>query len=123
MDGTDRAVIEEKVKFMFEEDMKDSIKWKRRWKKIGNACLAISKGSLGFALICDFVAGFYDNREFSFASGCANALGLALMSYGAYAFSESAKRAKGINVLVKRLDLKIPEIVIDIPIERETYIS
>ena len=75
--------------------------------------MAVSKFSIGAALIGDFVAGFYNIREFSFFAGCSNTVGLVLMSYAQYAFSESKNRNNDLAKLFKRLNFDVPAIRIE----------
>jgi hypothetical protein len=109
----DKFVVEEKLKFLFETELSDAIKWKLRWKKIGNITLGVSKALVTTALLFDFISGFYKNDKYTFLAGCTNTLALALMAYSGYAYTESKKRNNNLLKLLKlnhiQTGIKIPD--------------
>ena len=87
---------------MRELEVESTIQWKLRWKRIGNWCNGFAKITAGMSIICYFVAGFYEMREFIFAAGCTNAVGLVLMSYSNYCFSQAKEKNQELEYLVSK---------------------
>lgn len=104
----DIEVVKPRLRQMYIAEMESNITWKLRWRSISSACLAASKVLVGAATVCDFVAGSYQNADFTFAAGCVNTLGLVLIGFSSWARAESKKRNAELTRLLSSFDIPLP---------------
>jgi hypothetical protein len=110
VDIVDQDVVEGQLREMFEKDLLHVIFWKRRWNFLGNFFLITGKVCVGAAIVFDFVAGFYNLREYSFAAGVTNTVGLVSMGYSSFAKTESRRRHNDLASILKKLNFDVPAV-------------
>lgn len=94
-----RTQITAKVEELCLREADCAIEWNLRWKRCGNWCNNVAKLTSSFSLICDFVAGVYDRKEFVFVAGCSNTCSLVLMSYANYCFLQAKEKVHELDAL------------------------
>jgi hypothetical protein len=92
-------------------DVDELVRWNVRWKKCGNWCSSLAKVASGLALVCDFVAGVYDLKEFVFAAGCTNAVSLVLLSYSTYCFVQAKEKTRELESILALTAKTVPPTV------------
>jgi len=100
------------LKTSYIRDIQDMVKWRSRWRKVGNYLECFSQFASLCGVILAFSAGFYNTQTLSFFSGCAGSVSLAFVKGSAYAFKESQERTESVNVILRSFGIKeIPEII------------
>jgi hypothetical protein len=89
--------IQEDVENLYIKEVHESIRGRTTWKRVGDACEALSMSFSGIASIAAFATGFYDIQGLAFAAGCCSTLALALLTYAGYAHRESKERTDRLN--------------------------
>jgi len=89
--------IQTDVEDLYVKEIRDSIRGRVIWKKVGDACEALSMTFSGVASITAFSTGFYDIQGLAFAAGCCSTIALALLTYAGYAHKESKERTTRLN--------------------------
>lgn len=88
----------------YTQDIGGILRWRQRWKKIGDAFEAIAKGFTGVSAVLAFAASAVDNTNtaniLSFTSGTVGTVGLVLLTYSTYATKESRQRTAELNALL-----------------------
>jgi hypothetical protein len=87
----DEALLE-----LYGVELEEDIKWKTRWKKIGNTCIATSKFVVSLAIVFDFLSGVYGKFELSVVAGVINTLTLSVLAYSSFAYSQSKNRSQSL---------------------------
>ena len=89
--------IQTDVEDLYVREIRESIHGRVTWKRVGDACEALSMSFSGVASITAFATGFYDIQGLAFAAGCCSTLALALLTYAGYAHKESRERTARLN--------------------------
>lgn len=107
---SDKRNIKELIYYAERDDIKDMLKWKHIWKKIGNILIVMSYIFTFLGIGFSFSTSFFGFTYLAFISGCLNLLGVLFMKGANNAYNESEKRIAEINVITKSFGLKeIPD--------------
>lgn len=86
---------------MYRTEVQSMIRWRDRWKKVGDACEATAKGLTGVGAVLAFASSAIRDTKvasiLSFSSGSVGTVGLVLLAYSSYAIRESRQRTSEIN--------------------------
>jgi hypothetical protein len=88
-----------------EQEVRDVIKWRHRWRKIANWAEGVGHLFLIADVILALSAGYFDEEYLSYIAGCSSALCLALLRFAAYANKESSERNEVLNRYMNLLGL------------------
>jgi hypothetical protein len=88
------------------DDVRDMLKWKYIWKKIGNVFVVISHVFTFIGIGFSFSTSFFEIVYLSYISGCLNLLGVLFMKGANNAYNESEKRTAEINIIMRAFGLK-----------------
>ncbi len=103
----DKDFVVNELKIMFEKDIKQNIFWRIKWKTIGEACIILSKLSMGVCVISEFIASFWTMKSMSFVAGCSSTVAILLLSYSSYSFDKSIRTNNELDKLLNKLNLKV----------------
>lgn len=111
-DRLKRYIVKTIIQPSYVEDVRDTIKWRFRWRKIGSFCYTISKILFVFSAAFSFADPYYPERDFSFYSGCITLVAGFLTQYGDYSLKESKRKTTEANQILQKLGIDgVPEII------------
>lgn len=93
------AVLDRALADLYRTELEESIIWRTRWKRIGNACISTSKFVVSTAILFDFLAGVTGRIELNVAAGAVNTMALSMLAYSSFAFSQSKSRDRALLAL------------------------
>lgn len=115
--------VQRALRDMYMSELHDSIDWKIKWQRIANGTMAFSKFAVGLAAICDFVAGFYGLKEFTFAAGCISTFSLVLIGYSSSAHTQARRSDFKLRKILATVKFDLPETPIILPERMEMAIE
>lgn len=91
----------------FAEESRMLLQSRRRWKKTGDVCEALSKGLAGIGTVMAYAASAIGSQPatdiLAFCSGFVGTVGLTLFAYSSYSNQESRQRTQELNALLQSL--------------------
>ena len=97
------------------KDIKDTLKWRYRWRKIGNISHMCGKVLTLSGAAVAFSAGFITTPAAAFVSGCISLSGILCIQYGDYAYTESSRETEDANKILQTLGIDgVPELTDDL---------
>jgi len=101
-----KYVVEEIVQKEYERDIKDSLIWRKRWKKIAYVLYVVSKILSFFGAILAFFEPYFNVGYLAMISGCLNVIGLFLWHSGDNCISLSHERTRIANEYLRVLQIE-----------------
>ena len=97
------------------EESRMLMRSRRRWKKVGDVCEALSKGLAGVGTVLAYAASAIQTQPatdiLAFTSGFVGTIGLTLFAYSSYSTQESRQRTQELNALLQSLGVTpMPEL-------------
>lgn len=96
------------------KDIKDTLAWRYKWRKIGNTSHMMGKILTLSGAAVAFSSGFVSTPALAFVSGCVSLSGILCIQYGDYSYSESSRETEDANKILKTLGIEgVPELTDD----------
>ncbi|ARF08797.1 hypothetical protein Catovirus_1_847 [Catovirus CTV1] len=104
-------IIKNIVQPTFVADLVDTLKWRYRWRKIGNFLYILSKLLTLVGAIVAFTETYFKVIYLALASGIITLLGVLILQLGDYAQKESKRKTNETNEILRMLDISgVPEL-------------
>ena len=95
----------------FKEDIINTLKLKKKFKRLGLLFETISKLFVGISSILSFSSGMYKYQVLAFLSGTSSVVSLVTLQYSSYSYRESKKLSDEINSVLGKLHIEeLPEL-------------
>ncbi|AYV84773.1 MAG: hypothetical protein Hyperionvirus38_11 [Hyperionvirus sp.] len=93
-------------------DVRDLLKWRYIWRRIGNSTLAFSKIFIAINAVLSFSSLAFGLDLLTFLAGCVSVLSLVLLHFSTFSFSRSKESTQEANQILTTLGIKqVPDIV------------
>jgi len=93
-------------------DVKELLKWRYRWRMIGNTTLTFSKIFIAINALLSFAALTFSLPLFPFMAGCISVFSFVLLHFSTFSFSRSKESTQEVNEILTSLGIKaIPDII------------
>ena len=104
--ATKTRIVNELLEPAYYNDVKDTLEWRYKWRKIANTTESFSQLLIGGSTICAFAAGFFNYTKLSFVAGSLTVAAGILMKLTAYSNNESKERTQSLNIILDDLHIK-----------------
>lgn len=99
-------VVEVLIEPSYKSDIKEHIRLRKFFRKIGLALESISKIFVGTASVVSFSAGIYNNKTLSFLGGIFSTCSLVLLQFSLYSYKESKRETVVLNDILRQLNIE-----------------
>lgn len=106
-----KYIIENFIQPSYVQDVKDTLYWRFKWRKIGNVCLVIAKIVAIFSSLLSLYVPYLENTIYAVIGGSVGLLGVGLLQFSEFAFKEGATKTDEANMVLKALGIEgVPEL-------------
>lgn len=108
-------IIKNIVQPTYIADLKDTLIWRYRWRKIGNFLYILSKFLTIIGAVLAFSETYFRVVYLSFAAGIMTLLAVLILQLGDFANKESKRKTYAANEILRSLNIsEVPEIIDDV---------
>lgn len=99
-------VVEILIEPSYKSDIKEHIRLRKFFRKVGLYLESISKIFVGTSSIVSFSAGIYNDKTLSFLGGVFSTCSLVLLQFALYSYKESKRETVVLNDILRQLDIE-----------------
>ena len=108
--NTRNKIIKDLIEPSYENDIDETLKARRRWRRFGHMFETSSKLFLAASGIFSFSSGFFQNTMHNFLAGTCSTLSLASLQFSSYCFKQSSINTDELNMILTSIGIDpVPE--------------
>jgi hypothetical protein len=106
-------VVEILIEPSYKSDIKEHIKLRKFFRKVGLVLESVSKIFVGTSSVVSFSAGIYNNKTLSFLGGVFSTCSLVLLQFALYSYKESKRETVVLNDILRQLNIETVPVMKD----------